>query len=94
MIPKSYNLKKLTIASIGSHSALDVARGAKDEGFKTLVITQKGRGEDYSNYYKTNGEIGCVDEVIELDSFKQILDPHIQQQLLEKKRYFCPKQIF
>jgi 5-formaminoimidazole-4-carboxamide-1-beta-D-ribofuranosyl 5'-monophosphate synthetase len=44
MIPKSYSQNNMTIASIGSHSALDVARGAKDEGFKTLVITQKGMG--------------------------------------------------
>lgn len=94
MIPKSYNLKKLTIASIGSHSALDVARGAKDEGFKTLVITQKGRGEVYSNYYKTTGDLGCVDEVIELDTFKQILDPKIQQQLLKKNVIFVPNRSF
>ena len=30
-----YNLKDLTIAVLGSHSALDVCRGAKDLGFKT-----------------------------------------------------------
>ena len=35
--------KDYTIAVIGSHSALDVCRGAKDEGFKTLVIVEKGR---------------------------------------------------
>ena len=35
-----------TIAVLGSHSALDVCRGAKDEGFKTLVIVQKGRDKD------------------------------------------------
>jgi 5-formaminoimidazole-4-carboxamide-1-(beta)-D-ribofuranosyl 5'-monophosphate synthetase len=89
-----YSLKSITIASIGSHSALDVARGAKDEGFKTLVITQKGRGEVYSNYYKTIGDLGCVDEVIELDTFKQILDPKIQQQLREKNVIFVPNRSF
>jgi hypothetical protein len=90
----NYSLKNITIASIGSHSALDVARGAKDEGFKTLVITQKGRGEVYSNYYKTNGDLGCVDEVIELDTFKQILDPKIKQHLLEKNVIFVPNRSF
>ncbi len=94
MIPKSYNIKKLTIASIGSHSALDVSRGAKDEGFKTLVITQKGRGEVYSKYYKTNGDLGCVDEVIELENFKDILTPSIQTELKKRNSIFIPNRSF
>ena len=69
---KSYTNQNITIASIGSHSALDVARGAKDEGFKTLVITQKGRSDVYGKHYKTDGELGCVDEVLELEKFKDI----------------------
>ncbi len=93
-LQKAYTLKNITIASIGSHSALDVARGAKDEGFKTLVITQKGRGEVYSKYYKTNGEVGCVDEVIELDSFKQILTPEIQLELQKRNVIFLPNRSF
>ncbi|MBN2518340.1 MAG: DUF1246 domain-containing protein, partial [Candidatus Altiarchaeota archaeon] len=35
--------KNLTIGTLGSHSALDICRGAKDEGFKTLVVCEKGR---------------------------------------------------
>lgn len=90
----NYSLKNITIASIGSHSALDVARGAKDEGFKTLVITQIGRGEVYSNYYKTNGDVGCVDEVIELDSFKEILTPEVQKKLQDRNVIFLPNRSF
>ncbi len=38
---KNYTKQNVTIAVLGSHSALDVCRGAKDEGFKTLVIVEK-----------------------------------------------------
>jgi len=42
---------RYTIAVLGSHSALDVCRGAKDLGFKTLVVVQKGRDKTYAKYY-------------------------------------------
>ncbi|MEK7522054.1 MAG: DUF1246 domain-containing protein, partial [Patescibacteria group bacterium] len=64
---KNYDLSKITIATLGSHSALDVCRGAKNEGFSTLVITEKGREKTYEKYYKTDGKLGCVDETIPLD---------------------------
>ena len=48
---KSY--KDFTISVIGSHSALDVCRGAKDEGFRTLVIVEKGRDKTYAKYFKS-----------------------------------------
>ena len=56
--------REYTVAVIGSHSALDVCRGAKDEGFKTLVIVEKGRDKTYAKYYKSIGNLGCVDDVL------------------------------
>src|SRR3989337_49485 len=71
------NQKDYTIAVIGSHSALDVCRGAKDEGFKTLVIAEKGRDKTYAKYFKTSNDLGCIDEVLYVDKFKDaILIPH------------------
>lgn len=90
----SLSARNITIASIGSHSALDVARGAKDEGFKTLVITQKGRGSVYDTYYKTSGEIGCVDEVLELEKFADILSPVVQKKLQKQNVIFIPNRSF
>ena len=91
---KSQNLSDITIAVLGSHSALDVCRGAKDVGFKTLVIVQKGRDKTYSEYYKSKGELGCVDEVIELDKFSDILNEDIQQELLKRNAIFIPHRSF
>jgi len=39
-----------TIATIGSHSALQILKGAKDEGFKTLLFTLKENLEFYRKY--------------------------------------------
>ncbi|MCL4366248.1 DUF1297 domain-containing protein [Patescibacteria group bacterium] len=86
--------KQYTIAVLGSHSALDVCRGAKDLGFKTLVICKKGREKTYQDYYASKGELGCVDEVIVLDEFKKILNEKIQEELLKRNCIFVPHRSF
>ncbi|MBI2315305.1 DUF1297 domain-containing protein [Candidatus Daviesbacteria bacterium] len=91
---KISKLSDITIAVLGSHSALDVCRGAKDMGFKTLVVVQRGRDKTYSRYYKSNGDLGIVDEVIELEKFSGILKPEIQKQLLDRNCIFIPHRSF
>jgi 5-formaminoimidazole-4-carboxamide-1-(beta)-D-ribofuranosyl 5'-monophosphate synthetase len=84
--------KKYTIATLGSHSALDVSRGAKDEGFETVVIAQKGRERTYGYYYQTSGKLGCVDECIILPKFSDLLEDKVQEQLVEKNAIFVPNR--
>jgi len=91
---KSYKKTSLSLAVIGSHSALDICSGAKEQGFKTLVVAQKGRELTYSKYYKTKGSIGCVDKCITLDKFKEILRPNIQKELAERNAIFVPHRSF
>ncbi len=93
------------ISVLGSHSALDICRGAKNLGFKTLVVTQKGREKTYTEYYKTSfsrhthaggsqtfDTIGCVDECLILERFYDILKPEIQDKL--KSTIFIPNRSF
>lgn len=87
-------MPKPTIAVLGSHSALDVCRGAKDEGMKTLVIVEKGRDRTYRNYFKSKGNLGCVDEVLYVGNFKDILSPKIQKLLKSKNAIFIPHRSF
>lgn len=82
-------MKNYTIAVLGSHSALDVCRGAKDLGFKTLVVCQKGREKTYQKYFKN-----IVDEVILLDKFSDILNEDIQQELIKRNCIFIPHRSF
>lgn len=86
--------KPITIATIGSHSALEVARGAKDEGFRNFVICEKGREKTYEKYYKTNGDTGCVDEVLIVNKFSDLLKPQIQKALTSRNSIFIPNRSF
>jgi len=86
--------KAITVGSIGSHSALDISKGAKDEGFKTIVVCQKGREKPYDKYYKTTGSKGVVDETIILDKFKDIAKPEVVKKLNAKKTVFLPHRSF
>lgn len=87
-------MSKITVAVLGSHSALDVCRGAKDEGMSTLVVVEKGRDKTYSEYFKTKGELGCVDEVLYVEKFKDIVSPAIVKKLKAKNCVFIPNRSF
>jgi 5-formaminoimidazole-4-carboxamide-1-(beta)-D-ribofuranosyl 5'-monophosphate synthetase len=90
----SYDKKNITIGVLGGHSALDVCRGAKKYGFKTIAVCQKGREKTYAKYYKTKADKGCVDETIVLDKFSDITKPNIQEQLRNKNTIFIHNRYF
>lgn len=90
----SYDPKKIRIGSLGGHSALDVCRGAKKEGFETVVVVQKGREKTYNQYYKTRGNKGCVDHVIVVEKFGDIVLPEVQQQLRDLNVVFVHSRYF
>ena len=90
-----YNLKSsVSIGSLASHSMLDIARGAKDEGFRTLAICKKGREKTYDKYFKsrTRGKenIGCIDESIILNDWKEITKEEIIRKLISFNTIIIP----
>jgi 5-formaminoimidazole-4-carboxamide-1-(beta)-D-ribofuranosyl 5'-monophosphate synthetase len=91
-----YDRSRLTLCSIGSHSALDVAYGARAQGLRNVVITAKGRERTYAEYFarKSGPPRGCVDAVLELDSFPAILRDEVQQHLLAENVIFVPNRSF
>ena len=96
-IVEKYDKTKITIGTIGSHSALDITDGAKDEGFETYVFCQKGREKPYTKYLKSkylegNLVCGCVDHAIVLDSFKEMLQK--QEFMREKNMIIVPNRAF
>ena len=94
-ILKSYNTNDITIGVLGGHSGLDVSRGAKKHGFKTLAVCQKDREKTYTKYYKTrNDGRGCIDDTIVLDKFADITRPDIQEILREKNTIFVHSRYF
>ena len=93
-ILKSYDFENITIGVLGGHSALDVSSGVKKYGFNTVAVCQKGREKTYSKYYKTRDGRGCIDEVIVLDSFGELVNKDIQKQLQEMNTIFVHNRYF
>lgn len=89
-----YDTSHIRIASLGGHSALDICRGAKKAGFETVVVAQKGREKTYSRYYKSRDGRGCVDHVIVVDKFADIVKPEIQDQLRKLNVVFVHSRYF
>ena len=93
---------KHTIATLGSHSALDVCEGAKQEGFATLVVAQRGREKTYLSYYKTrkrvsdpsNKEVGIVDEVLLVNKFNEMVNNNYLDLLKKRNAIFIPNRSF
>lgn len=91
---KKSKINNITIAALGSHSALDICYGAKKLDFRTLVIAQKGREKTYKQYYKAVNKTGCIDKCIILDKFDQILNEKIQKKLQKENVIFIPHRSF
>lgn len=91
-----YDRSALTLCSIGSHSALEVAAGARAQGLRNLVVTAKGREKTYSDYYtrKNDPARGCVDETIEIEAFIDLLDAGVQEQLRKRNAVFVANRSF
>jgi len=77
--------QKYKIATFGSHTALQILKGAKDEGFPTLLVSLKERKSFYRTY-------PFIDEIIEVSSFSQF--PEIEEQLIEKNAVIIPHGSF
>ncbi len=95
-----YELDKIKIGMIASHSALDVCDGAIEEGFRTISFCQSGRERTYTKYFKAqrdkNGKIlrGLVDEFVILNKFKDIMLPENQKMLIDNNVLFIPNRSF
>jgi len=88
---KSSEIKKIVneysdvrIGVLGSHSALEIMDGAKDENFQTSVFCQKGREVPYQRFSR------IADEIIVLDKFKDMASAKIQKKLRESNTIIIP----
>ncbi|HLN50991.1 MAG TPA: formate--phosphoribosylaminoimidazolecarboxamide ligase family protein [Thermoplasmata archaeon] len=88
------------VATVGSHSALDIADGAASEGLATLVLAQAGRDATYTKYFRsTHGppgfpRRGCVDEVWTYPKFAELAAPAVQERLRRKGAVLVPNRAF
>jgi len=73
----------VSIATLGSHCALQVLKGAKDEGLKTILVCEKKRERLYRRF-------PFIDELILVDTFKEILEDRCQTILNENQAVLIP----
>jgi 5-formaminoimidazole-4-carboxamide-1-(beta)-D-ribofuranosyl 5'-monophosphate synthetase len=99
-IIEGYDSLKLRIGMTASHSALDICDGAIEEGFPTVAYCQKGRDKTYSQYFKTqrtnSGRVrrGMVDKAIIMDSFNDVMNPVMQEQMRKRNVVYIPNRSF
>jgi len=72
-----------SIATLGSHCALQVLKGAKDEGFKTILICEKKREKLYRRFQ-------FIDEFVLVDTFNEVIDNRCTNILKENNAVIIP----
>jgi 5-formaminoimidazole-4-carboxamide-1-(beta)-D-ribofuranosyl 5'-monophosphate synthetase len=92
-----YDPAQLTLCSIGSHSALEVAAGARAQGLRNLIVTERGRNVTYDRYFARRSDDparGCVDATLQLAKFADVLDDDVQTRLRAENVVFLPNRSF
>ena len=72
------------IGVLGSHSALEIMDGAKDEDFETIVFCQKGRETPYQRFNRIADQIKIVNK------FKDMASSANQKLLLDTNTLIVP----
>jgi 5-formaminoimidazole-4-carboxamide-1-(beta)-D-ribofuranosyl 5'-monophosphate synthetase len=73
-ILKKYDQNNLAIGTLGSHTALNIFKGAKEEGFKTVCICTEKNAILYNKF-------PLADEIIIIKDFTQLLSEELQEKL-------------
>ena len=85
-MPASTNPSDFVIATIGSHSALQILKGARDEGIKSLAICKKGSERAYKSY-------GVADEIITVDDWSE-WNNELEEELIKRNAIVIPHGSF
>ena len=86
-ILSKYDQKQLTIATLGSHSSLNIFKGAKEEGFRTVAICKPKDAIMYKKF-------PLVDELITVEDFTELLNEKLQETLRKLNAVLIPHGSF
>lgn len=86
ILPASKNPKDFVIATMGSHSALQILHGARQEGMKNLVVCKKGKDRPYRSY-------GVADDIIVIDEWTDWNDA-LEEELIKRNAIVIPHGSF
>ncbi|HJU13943.1 MAG TPA: formate--phosphoribosylaminoimidazolecarboxamide ligase family protein [Candidatus Nitrosotalea sp.] len=74
----------ITVGALGSHSALEIMDGAKDENFRTSVICQRGREVPYKRFSR------IADQIILVNKFSDMVSAKVQSKLRDENTIIVP----
>lgn len=86
-ILEKYDQDKLAIGTLGSHSSLNIFKGAKEEGFRTVCICKEKDAIMYQKY-------PLVDEIIIVKDFSELLNAKLQERLRKLNVVLIPHGSF
>lgn len=86
-VVEKYNLNKIAIGTLGSHSSLNIFKGAKEEGFRTICICKEKDAIMYQKY-------PLVDELIIVKDFTELLTESLQEKLRKLNVVLIPHGSF
>jgi 5-formaminoimidazole-4-carboxamide-1-(beta)-D-ribofuranosyl 5'-monophosphate synthetase len=86
-ILEKYDQKKIAIATLGSHSSLNIFKGAKEEGFRTICVCKQKDAIMYEKY-------PLVDELIIVKDFTELLSETVQEKLRKLNAILIPHGSF
>jgi len=84
-----YDQDKLTVATVASHSALQIFHGAKQEGLRSLNICTRDRRATYEAF-----PFSKADKFLIVEEFRDILKPEVQAKLIEENAVVVPHGSF
>lgn len=95
MIPKTeintilgeYDRKNITVGTLGSHSALNIFKGAKEEGFNTVCVCKKKSEIVYKRF-------PLADQILIVEDFGELLDDKVQEKLRQENTILVPHGSF
>jgi 5-formaminoimidazole-4-carboxamide-1-(beta)-D-ribofuranosyl 5'-monophosphate synthetase len=82
-----YARDELTVATVGSHTALQILKGARDEGFRNLAVCRRGTEQVYQQF-------GVADEILTVERYQELMDGVFQQQLVARNAILIPHGSF
>ncbi len=94
---ESYDERALALCCVGSHSALEIASGARAQGVRNLIVVERGRNRTYDEFYARREDgppRGCVDGTLEVARFSDLLDDDVQHRLRREHVVFVPNRSF
>jgi len=86
-ILRSYNFKKISVVTLGSHSALNILKGAREEGFKTVCLCREKERIIYESF-------PVADELIVIEDFPDLLNEEFQERIIEMNGILIPHGSF